>query len=93
MIQDQPPFPLYTSHHPEDPNAHTISYVKFKYNLFFSIIAAVDSFEINFMCLTTIFIAIYVGVSAVLAAKVIYASFVGYTLISCLQMLYSGPRP
>ena len=82
MIQPQPPFPMYSPTH-EYPVSE-VNYVKFNSNILFSIIGVLNIYEVQFMFLTTFFIALYVGVSAYLAAKVMYASFVGYISISCL---------
>ena len=59
-------------------------YYKFNDNFFFSIFGSIDQYEINFLLLTSIFVAFYVGINAIIATKVIYISFIGYILISFL---------
>ena len=45
-------------------------YYKFNDNFFFSIFGSIDQYEINFLLLTSIFVAFYVGINAIIATKV-----------------------
>lgn len=45
------------------------------------------------LLLTHIFVTIYVAFDAILATKIVYVNLLTYFLSSCIDLIYTGPRP
>ena len=62
-------------------------------NSFLRLLQGFSEFRWQFLLLTHVLVSLYVGVEALLTAKLIYTTMASIYLISLLQMFYGGERP
>lgn len=62
-------------------------------NFLFDMAGSTHRNGISIMLFTNYFITLYVGFDALLAVKILYASYINVFLVAFLQLIYSDPRP
>lgn len=65
----------------------------FQSNFIFQLAGNLHRSGINLMLFTNIFLTLYVGFDALIAAKIMYTSYLAVFIISFLQLIYGNPRP
>ncbi|KAL4473797.1 hypothetical protein ABPG74_022661 [Tetrahymena malaccensis] len=77
----------------QQENGGEISFWKFKAHWFWDMFGYLDLFKYNFLILTAFIGVMFVSIDSLIAVKVGYMGIYSNYLISCLEMVYGGPRP